>query len=95
MSSENENNNVEGLISYRLGRLEKQIEESEKSNILRHDSLLFKLEGLGRLERVGAENRLRIEILEKSRDRLIGVTSILATGVTLTIVQMLFGVFSK
>jgi hypothetical protein len=86
---------VETLVSYRLGRLEKQIENVEKSNVLRHESLVLKLEKLGDLEKFAAENRLRIELLEKSRERLIGVVSIVATGTVMLIVQMMFGVFSS
>jgi len=86
---------VETLVSYRLGRLEKQIENVEKSNVLRHESLVIKLEKLGDLEKFAAENRLRIELLEKSRERLIGVISIVATGTVMLTVQMIFGVFSS
>lgn len=83
------------LISYRLGRLEKQLEEYERNNVVRHEAFIVKLEGLGKLEKFAAENRIRIEMLEKSRDRLIGVVSVLATGTVMVVVQMLFGVFTK
>lgn len=86
---------VETLVSYRLGRLEKQIETVDKSNATRHESLVLKLEKLGDLEKFAAENRLRIELLEKSRERLIGVVSIVATGTIMLTVQMIFGVFTK
>lgn len=86
---------VETLVSYRLGRLEKQLEEYERSNIVRHENLVFKLEGLNEVNAHSKENRLRIEMLEKSRDRLIGVVSVLGTGTVMVIVQMIFGVFTK
>lgn len=84
---------VETLVSYRLGRLEKQAEEYERSNVVRHESLVLKLAALNDLEKFAAENRIRIEMLEKSRDRLIGVVSIIGTGTIMVTVQMIFGVF--
>jgi ATP-dependent helicase YprA (DUF1998 family) len=88
-----ESDDVETLVSYRLGRLEKQIEANERGSIVRHESLVLKLEKLSELDSYSKENRLRIEMLEKSRDRLIGVVSVLGTGVTMVIVQMIFGLF--
>ncbi len=90
MAIEDEN---EILISYRLGRLEKQVEEADRNSTARHSDLVMKLEAFGKLEKFAAENRIRIEMLEKSRDRMIGVVSVIGTGVVMVFVQMIFGLF--
>lgn len=79
------------LVAYRLGRLEKQVEESNRQNVARHESLIIRLDDLNRISQFASENRLRIEMLEKSRDRLIGALAVVATGTIMLAIQTVLG----
>lgn len=80
------------LIAYRLGRLEKQLEENNRGTVSRFENLTLKLEGLGDIEKYARENRIRIEMLEKSRERLVGVISVVATGLIMILADIFFGI---
>ena len=74
----------ENLTAWRLGRVEKGIEEL--SNTLKQFAEIS--------DRV-LTNSLKIQSLEKSRDRMITALSILGTSTLMIVVQQIFNVFER
>lgn len=72
------------LIAYRVGRLEKAVE-----------NVATKVDLMNETKDQVNENTIRIAYLEKSRDRLIAGLSIVATTVVAVIIMQILGVVQQ
>lgn len=72
----------ENIVAYRLGEVEKTVKETNS-----------KLDGLLEIRNDIAINSLKIANLEKSRDRLITVISLLGTGVVMLFLEQMLNLF--
>lgn len=72
----------ETLTAWRLGRVEKALEELGK-----------KLDTIGSIKETVIVHSEKIASLERSRDRLIAAISVLATGFVMMAVQQAFQIF--
>jgi hypothetical protein len=74
----------ETLMAYRLGRVERSLEELNR-----------KLDSIADIRTQVLTNSLKITSLEKSRDRLIAGVSVIGTGVIMLSLQTLFDIIGK
>lgn len=74
----------QSVISYRLG----QVESAVRSN---NETVNKKLDTITGITTDVTTLRIRVESLEKSRDRLIGLVSALMVGLIVLAIQIYFG----
>lgn len=84
------NGSNKGLIAYRLGRVEKAVEQVERNNTAQNEKLLTKLESFGEIREQVVKNTIVIESLLRSRDRLITAVAAVATGMVMIILEQVF-----
>lgn len=89
-NEENPPKDTPALVAYRLGRLEKAVDQINRHSIERDEKILDKLEFLGALtERVG-RNEWRLDSLETSRTKQYQFLTAIALAVTAVIIELIF-----
>lgn len=80
----------EPLVAWRLGRLEKAVDQINTHSIARDEKIIEKLEQIGEVAQKVSQNTWRIASLEASRANIYRFLSGIASAVFLIILEMVF-----
>ena len=80
----------ESLVAWRLGRLEKAVDQINTHSIARDEKIIEKLEQIGEVSQKVSQNTWRIQSLESSRSSIYKFLTGIASAVTLIILEMIF-----
>lgn len=83
----------EALVAYRLGRLEKAVEQINTLSIARDDKILVELGKVGEISQKVSQNTWRINSLESSRTSIYRFLSGLASAILILGAQVIFKLF--
>lgn len=90
MDAEDETPKGESLVAWRLGRLEKAVDQINNLSISRDEKIIEKLEQIGEVAQKVSQNTWRIQSLEASRSNIYRFISGIASAVILIVLEMIF-----
>lgn len=92
MDTDEETPKGESLVAWRLGRLEKAVDQINSLSIGRDEKIIEKLEQISEIAQKVSQNTWRIQSLEASRNSIYRFLSGLASAVILIILEMVFDI---